>query len=314
MKFHTMTTYPAGTFRILRKNGLHLLLTWIVLFVLSASHAQHNAATVQPVKTGYADVNGLHMYYEIYGKAGGKGEPLILLHGGFGNTGIFASIMPALSGKRQVIAVDLQAHGRTADIDRPMTFETMSDDIVALIKFFKLSTADIMGYSVGGNVALYTVMKHPEVVRKGIIVSAPFKRKGEYADLLAQQDQMGPQAAESMKQLPVYPAYAKIAPRPADWPRLVTKMAQLIQKDYDWSGDVKNIKTPMLLICGDADMFPPSHAAEFFALLGGGQKDAGWDGKARPQSQLAILPNTTHYNIFMNPELATAANKFLESK
>ena len=125
---------------------------------------------------------------------------------------------------------------------------------------------------------------------------------------------MGPQAAEFLKQLPIYPMYAKIAPKPEDWPRLVTKLAQLIQKDYDWSADVKNIKTPLLLVCGDADLFPPSHAAEFFSLLGGGQKDAGWDGKARPQSQLAILPNTTHYTIFANPALATTANEFLDMK
>ena len=258
----------------------------------------------------YAAVNGLNMYYEIFG----QGQPLILLHGGFGSTGMFVPIMAALSEKRQVIAVDMQAHGRTADIDRPMSFEAMSDDVVALLKFFHLEKADIMGYSLGGNVALYTVIKHPELVRRAVIVSTPFKRKGDYPDLLAQQDQMGPGAAEFMKSLPVYPMYAKIAPKPEDWPRLVTKVAQLIQKDYDWSADVKNIKTPLLIVCGDADLFPPSHAAEFFALLGGGQKDAGWDGKGRPQSQLAILPNTTHYNIFMSPALVAAANNFLDMK
>ena len=283
-------------------------LLFLVGAVSTTLQAQNTAASA--AKAGYADVNGLHMYYEIYG----QGQPLILLHGGFGNTGMFGSIMPTLAEKRQVIAVDMQAHGRTADIDRPMSFEAMSDDIVALLKFFKLEKADIMGYSLGGNVALYTVIKNPQLIRKAIIVSAPFKRKGEYADILVQQDQMGPQAAEFMKQLPVYPAYAKIAPRPADWPRLVTKVAQLIQKDYDWSADVKNIKVPLLLVGGDADLMPPSHLAEFFGLLGGGQKDAGWEGKGRPQSQLAILPNTTHYNIFMKAQLATTAVNFLDEK
>lgn len=306
-----MTFHTAPATQINRKNIVYLLMTLIVVVLSSALYAQNNqAATPKPAKAGYADVNGLHMYYEIYG----QGQPLILLHGGFGSTGMFSTIMSTLSEKRQVIVADMQAHGRTADIDRPLSFEAMSEDIVALIKFFKFASADIMGYSVGGNVALHTVIKHPELVRRVVIVSAPFKRKGEYADILAQQDQMGPQAAEFMKQLPVYPAYAKIAPKPEDWPRLVTKMAQLIQKDYDWSADVKNIKPPLLIVCGDADMFPPSHAAEFFALLGGGQKDAGWDGKARPQSQLAILPNATHYNIFMNPALATTANNFLDKK
>jgi len=306
-----MTIHAAHGVHAKRNNSVSLLLTVIVFLLTPALYAQSNQpATPKPAKTGYAPVNGLNMYYEIFG----QGQPLILLHGGFGSTGMFVPIMAALSEKRQVIAVDMQAHGRTADIDRPMSFEAMSDDVVALLKFFHLEKADIMGYSLGGNVALYTVIKHPELVRRAVIVSTPFKRKGDYPDLLAQQDQMGPGAAEFMKSLPVYPMYAKIAPKPEDWPRLVTKVAQLIQKDYDWSADVKNIKTPLLIVCGDADLFPPSHAAEFFALLGGGQKDAGWDGKGRPQSQLAILPNTTHYNIFMSPALVAAANNFLDMK
>ena len=306
-----MTIHAAHGVHAKRNNSVSLLLTVIVFLLTPALYAQSNQpATPKPAKTGYAPVNGLNMYYEIFG----QGQPLILLHGGFGSTGMFAPIMAALSEKRQVIAVDMQAHGRTADIDRPMSFEAMSDDVVALLKFFHLEKADIMGYSLGGNVALYTVIKHPELVRRAVIVSTPFKRKGDYPDLLAQQDQMGPGAAEFMKSLPVYPMYAKIAPKPEDWPRLVTKVAQLIQKDYDWSADVKNIKTPLLIVCGDADLFPPSHAAEFFALLGGGQKDAGWDGKGRPQSQLAILPNTTHYNIFTSPALVAAASNFLDMK
>ena len=313
-----MTIHPSHGVRAKRNNSIQLLLTVIAFLLTAALFAQNNqAATPKPAKTGYAPINGLSMYYEIYlpaGKAVGQGQPLILLHGGFGSTGIFAPIMAALSEKRQVIAVDMQAHGRTADIDRPMSFEAMSDDVVALLQFLHLEKADIMGYSLGGNVALYTVIKHPELVRRAVIVSAPFKRKGDYPDLLAQQDQMGPGAAEFMKSLPIYPAYTKIAPKPEDWPRLVTKIAQLIQKDYDWGADIKNIKTPLLVICGDADLFPPSHAAEFFALLGGGQKDAGWDGKGRPLSQLGILANTTHYNIFMSPALAAAANNFLDMK
>jgi len=306
-----MATYSDQNIYEKRHYGKLRLVSVFALLITSTLLAQNSpAANPIPSKTGYADVNGLHMYYEIYG----TGRPLVLLHGGFGSTSMFAPIMSSLSEKRQVIAVDMQAHGRTADIDRPMSFEAMSDDVVALLKFFHLDKTDIMGYSIGGNVALYTVIKHPELIGKAVIVSAPFKRKGEYKDLLAMQDQMGPQAAEFMKQLPVYPLYAKIAPKPEDWPRLVTKVAQLIQKDYDWSADVKNIKTPMLLVCGDADLFPPSHAAEFFSLLGGGQRDAGWDGKARPQSQLSIIANTTHYNIFMNPALAATANNFLDMK
>src|SRR5262249_27476750 len=160
---------------VIQGKPIKLLSTAVATLLLSVVlDAQNSSAHIVSNKTGYADVNGLHMYYEIYG----QGQPLILLHGGFGSTDMFSTIMPTLSQKRQVIVIDMQAHGRTADIDRPMTFEALSDDVVALIKYFKFEKADIMGYSIGGNVALYTVIKHPELIRKAVVVSAPFKRKG----------------------------------------------------------------------------------------------------------------------------------------
>ena len=160
----------------------------------------------------YADVNGIKLYYEI----AGTGRPLILLHGGLGALEMFGPNLAALARGRQVIAVDLQGHGRTADIDRPLSVAFMADDIAALIKHLGLASADIMGYSLGGGVALQTAIRHPEVVRKLVLVSTPFRRDGFYPEILAQQGQVGPAAAEAMKQTPMYQLYSSLAPRPED--------------------------------------------------------------------------------------------------
>jgi len=260
------------------------------------------------VKSGYAPVNGLKLYYEIHG----AGEPLILLHGGVGSGEMFAPILPALGKNRQVITVDLQAHGRTADIDRPLSFEAMADDIAALMKHLSIRQADVMGYSLGGGVALQVTIRHPELVRKLVVVSAPYKREGWYPELLAGQAQMGPAVAEAMKQTPLYTAYARIAPRVEDWPKLITKLGELMKKPYDWSNEIKAIKSPVMIVAGDADGISIAHISEFFALLGGGLHDAGWDGSNRPANRLAILPGTIHYNMFMSPALAPAVTPFLD--
>jgi pimeloyl-ACP methyl ester carboxylesterase len=272
---------------------------------LAASGA---SAQTQP-ETGYAPVNGIELYYEIHG----TGDPLVLIHGGVGLIEMFGPLLPALAAGRQVIAVDLQAHGRTADIDRPLTFEAMADDIAALITWLGLEQADVMGYSLGGGVALQTAIRHPDLVRKLVLVSAPFSQDGWYPENVVAMGQMGPAAAEPMMATPMYQAYAAVAPRLADWPVLLTKLGELLRQDYDWTAEVAALTIPTLLVVGDADMVRTAHAVEFFALLGGGQRDAGWDGAGRPASQLAILPGVTHYDIFMRPELAAAVTPFLDA-
>src|SRR3989454_11513226 len=157
----------------------------------------------------YADVNGINLYYETHG----TGRPLILLHGGLGATSMFGPNLPALAKGRQVVAVDLQGHGRTADIDRPLSTELMADDIAALIKHLKLERPDLMGYSLGGGVALLTAIRHPELVGRLVVVSTPFRRSAFYPEILGQQGQVGAAAAEAMKQTPMYQLYASIAPR-----------------------------------------------------------------------------------------------------
>jgi pimeloyl-ACP methyl ester carboxylesterase len=256
----------------------------------------------------YADVNGIKLYYEIHG----TGKPLILLHGGLGAIEMFGPNLPALAKGREVIGVDLQAHGRTADIDRPLSVELMADDIAALIKYLKLERPDIMGYSLGGEVALQTAIRHPEVVNKLVLVSTPIRRNAFYPDILAMQGQVGPQAAEAMKQTPMYQLYSSIAPKAEDWPRLLGKIGDMMKKDFDFSNQVAGIKATTLVVAGDADIFPPAHAVEVFGLLGGGKRDGGWDGSGQPKSRLAILPGLTHYTIFAAPALAAAVIPFLD--
>ena len=260
-------------------------------------------------QTGYAPVNGLNIYYEIHGTR----QPLILLHGGVGAIEMFGEVLELLAAGRQVIAVDLQAHGRTADIDRPLSFESMADDISVLIEHLGLENADFVGYSLGGGVALRTAIQHPEVVRKLVLVSTPFKRDGWYPEVLAGQAQMGPEAAEPMKQTPMYQVYASVAPKPEDWPVLLTKLGQLLGQDYDWSEEVATIEAPTMIVVGDADSVRTAHAVRFFELLGGGRADAGWDGSGMSNARLAILPATTHYEIFSSPALASAVTPFLDA-
>ena len=176
----------------------------------------------QPVaqrkETGYAPVNGLNMYYEI----SGAGEPVIYIPAAFAFAGI--TEFPELSKRWRVVQVDLQGHGRTADVDRPLRPQLMADDIAALMKHLRLDRADVMGYSLGGGVATFVAIRHPELVRKLVIVSANFKRSAIYPEMLAQQEQVRPEAAEFMKQTPMYQLYMSVAPRPEDFPRLLGKI------------------------------------------------------------------------------------------
>ncbi len=264
-------------------------------------------ASATPTAGHYARVNGLNMYYEIRG----TGKPLVLLHGGVGSTEMYGPIVAALAGCAQVIAADLQAHGRTADIDRPMRFESMADDVAALIEHLGFDGVDLMGYSLGGGVALQTAIRHPELVKRLVLVSTPFKKDGWYPEIRAGMAQMGAEAAEPMKQTPMYASYARSAPRPEDWPVLLAKLGDLLRQDYDWSRDMPKMKARTMLVVGDADGVRTAHAVEFFELLGGGKADAGRDGSGMSKSRLAILPGVTHYNIFSSTTLASTVIPFL---
>lgn len=250
----------------------------------------------QPVGK-YAAVNGINLYYEVHG----TGKPLIMLHGGFGTFAtMFAALAPALTENHQVIGVDMHGHGHTALTDRPMSFESMADDISGLIEYLGLEKADVLGFSLGGAVALQTAIRHPERVNKLVLISAPFKRAGWHPEM---QVGMKSNSAEFLRNTPLYDAYVSVAPKPEDFTRLVSQMNGVLGQDYDWSASVAALKSPILIISGDSDGMPPVHAVEFFNLLGGGLKDAGWDGANMIPSQLAILPGGTHYNINFRTDL-----------
>lgn len=286
-----------------------LITTTVAWIILTSPLVFAQKRTTTAVKTGYAPVNGLNLYYEIYG----TGEPLILLHGGLAAIELFDEILPLLSNTRQVIAVDLQGHGRTADIGRPFSYDVMADDIAALINYLGIEKADLMGYSLGGGVALRTAVQHPNRVKKLVLVSTAFRRDGWYPEVLAGIAEMGPETAEQMKQTPTYQLYAHLAPKPQDWPLLVAKLGELLRKDYDWSKDVAAIRLPTLLVLGDADAVRTAHAVQFFELLGGGKKDGGWDGSGVSNARLSILPGLTHYTICSSPMLVSSVNLFLDA-
>jgi pimeloyl-ACP methyl ester carboxylesterase len=263
-----------------------------------------------PAAGAYAEVNGINLYYETHG----AGRPLVLLHGGLGSGEMFGPILPALAERRQVIAPDLQGHGRTADIDRPLDVRLMAGDIAALIDHLGLETPDIMGFSLGGGVALQTAIQYPSRVRRLISVSANVRRNAIYPEMLEQSAQMGAAAAEFLKDTPMYELYQRVAPRPEDFPRLLDKIGQAMAKDFDFTGEVRGLQIPALIVAADADMAPPSHYVEVFSLLDGGLRDGGWMNEGRPKGghALAILPGLTHYTIVDSPLLAATALAFLD--
>jgi pimeloyl-ACP methyl ester carboxylesterase len=260
----------------------------------------------------YAEVNGINLYYETHG----SGRPLILLHGGLGSGEMFGPVLPQLAARHQVIAVDLQGHGRTADIDRPIDVRLMAGDIGALIDHLELATPDVVGYSLGGGVALQTASQFPAKVRRLVMVSANTRPDAIYPEMRAQQGQVSAAAAEFMKETPMYQLYQRVAPRPEDFPRLLTKIGESMSKDYDYSEEVRGLRMPTLVVAADADMAPPSHYVEVFKLLDGGLRDGGWMGEGRPKGghALTILPGLTHYNIFLSPLFAAATLAFLDKE
>ena len=252
----------------------------------------------------FADVNGQHIFYSAHG----AGKPLILLHGGI-NPDSFGGNLAELAKGRQVIAVHLQAHGRTPDTDRPLRSETLGDDVAALIGHLKLGKADVMGYSLGASVALQTAIRHPDVVDRLVLVSARMGQDGAYPEVVAAFNQLEANAAmigPGVKASPLGQAYPDV-----DWTNLFSKVGDLTKRPFDWSADVAKVRARTLLVYADADCIRPEHMVEFWEALGGGQRDAGMDGSLRPASQFAIVPGTTHYSLAVEPMLPTIVGRFL---
>jgi pimeloyl-ACP methyl ester carboxylesterase len=261
-------------------------------------------ATTAP-QTGYAPVNGLQMYYEIHG----AGEPLVLLHGAFGAIDLWGPILTTLAETHQVIAVELQGHGHTADIiDRPLGYEQLADDVAALMDHLGIAQADVVGYSMGGTTGLQLAIRHPELVRKFVAVSPNYRSDGYYPELLVGLTMLTP---EIFAGTPHEAAYLRHAPHPEDFPVLVEKQKVLPQEFAFPDEDVAAIAAPTLIVIGDSDVVRPEHAVALFRLLGGGVP--GDLTGSLPSSQVAILPGTTHASVVLDraDRLLAAIESFL---
>ena len=283
-----------------------LAIAFTALALLSSA-----AADAAP-KGGYVDVNGVHMYYEILG----QGEPLILLDGGFMVGEGFGVNRDAFAKTRQVISVHTQGLGNTPDIDRPLSFEQLADDVAALAAKLKLDHVDVIGWSYGGGMALQLAIRHPKLVRKLVVVGQPMSREGWYPEVNA----VFPPMAKDPKKFvvgidksPILGDTVKLYPN-VDWPRMFRKMGELESQYYDWSKGVAALKMPVMLVFADADAVSTEHIAQFYKALGGGMRDAGVDGAKRPKARLAIIPDRTHYTIMKTTAVAEAVEPFLAAK
>jgi pimeloyl-ACP methyl ester carboxylesterase len=247
--------------------------------------------------SGYTPVNGFEMYYEIHG----AGNPLIVIPGGLMTIGMMGPLLPALAETRQVVAVEPQGHGHTADAARPLTYEQTADDIAALIRYLRLERADVFGFSVGGGAALQTAIRHPKAVRKLVVVSAPYKYDGVYPEVHRLEASFHPDAPMLS---PLREAYIREAPQPENWPRLIAKVKQSLVERYDWTEQVAAIQAPTLIMVGDADTVRTDHAVEMFQLLGGGTAQSALG--APLVSQLAIVPGATEFILLARSELLHA--------
>jgi pimeloyl-ACP methyl ester carboxylesterase len=265
---------------------------------MTQSTSDQSPAAAPEFRSGYAPVNGLAMYYEIHG----AGQPLVLLHGAFSAIGTsFGALLPGLARTRQVIAFDLQAHGRTADIDRPLSLEQMADDVAAALHHLGIAQADIFGYSMGAGVALQVTLRHPEVVRKLVFASATFNMSGVHPGLMEGMADMTP---DMMVGSPWHDEYLRVAPHPDGFGRLFAKKTEMDRGIQDVPAEaIAAIRAPALLIIGDSDLVRPEHAVEMFRLLGGG---VFGDMAGLPHSQLAVLPGTTHVTVVSRVDLLLA--------
>src|SRR5215207_4007211 len=254
----------------------------------------------------YAEVNGLKMYYETHG----AGSPLVVLHGAFMTIGAMGAFVSALAESRQVVAVELQGHGHTSDIDRPLSYEQMADDVAALLWHLDIERSDVFGYSMGGGAALQLAMRHPAFVRKLVIASASSTSDGVYPEVWAGIEQITPELFEGT---PWKEEYDRVAPNPDAFPTLVEKMKQLDGQPFSWSSDaIRAISAPTMIVIGDSDGTTPEHAVELFRLRGGG---VFGDLAGLPSARLAILPGTTHVGLIDRADwLASMVDDFLEAR
>jgi pimeloyl-ACP methyl ester carboxylesterase len=259
-------------------------------------------------QTGYAPVNGLSYYYEVRG----EGEPLLVLHGGLGSIDMFGLVNDGFAAGRRLIAVDLHGHGRTALGDRDIDVMAIGDDLAGVLAHLKIERADVIGYSFGGCVALRLAIQHPERVRRLVVASAAFSDDGYFDEMKPQHAAIGEAMVPMMKDSPIYTSYMAVAPKPEEIGKLLDQMGAWIRRKYDWSEEIEKLAMPTMLVYGDSDMYKPEHVMAFYQLLGGGKRDAGWQREHMSKNRLAILPDVTHYELFMSPLLVATTRPFLD--
>lgn len=261
-----------------------------------------------PARSGFVPADGTDVYYEVWG----DGPPALLIHGAFGSTRQFSGLLPAITRIHTAICVDLQGHGRTADRDEPFSYERFADDCAAVLDHLGTGRAAVVGYSMGGGTALQLAFRHPRLVRRLAVLSAPFRQEGWHPDVIANFRATGSHQWPAVKESPLYRDHAEVAPRPEDFPALLDKLGGLLgHHEYDWTDQVRALELPVLIALGDGDSLSPGHAAEMFALLGGGQRDGGLEGEGLSRSRLAVLPRTTHYDLLASPLLERVLVGFL---
>jgi pimeloyl-ACP methyl ester carboxylesterase len=305
-------------------NGLHGLVMGLVLAAAgcrqtlresqSAAGAPNDVATgkstpppqsAAPAQTGYADVNGLRMYYEVHG----NGKPLVLLHGSFMTIPLnWSRFIPAFARSRQVIVAEMQGHGRTRDVAREFSYQGMADDVSGLLKHLKIPSADVLGYSMGSGVAFQLAVRHPEQVRRIVIMAGTYAHDGWWPDVEASFASMKP---EMFKGTPIEEQYLKFGNDPARFPEFIKKVIGPDLQPYDWSNEVKSIQAPLFILLGDVDGVRYEHALELFRAKGGGKNG---DLHGLPKSRLAILPGTTHIGMMQRVDwLVPMISDFLDS-
>ncbi len=256
----------------------------------TATPAGDEAMTQTGVESGTVPVNGLEMYYEIHG----TGEPLVLVHGGLQTIDLMAEFVADLAQLRQVIAVELEGHGHTPLRGGPLSYEQMADDVAALAAELGLAEVDLLGYSLGGGVAWQVAVRHPQLVRRLVAISAPVKTEGWALEMRETTGGFSPELAQAYMEFPIYTAYAAVAPRPEEWPDLVTRVGTLVssrEEAYDWTAEVQGLSIPIQIIVSDADSVLLAPTLELFQLLGGGVIG---DFAPLPPVQLGIIPGTAH--------------------
>lgn len=275
------------------------------------SEGRSTMQALQPRSSGYAEAaEGLWVHYEIYG----QGDPVVMMAGGFGDASSMTQVIGPLSRKRQVIAIDLEGHGRTALRDTPMSHEKLGDDVAAVLRHLKIARADVGGYSHGGDAAIRMAIQHPEMVRNLIVISTAAERDGWYPENLEAMGSVSSAQLEMFKQTPFYARYAAVAPHPEQFGLLLDRMGELMRKDYDWRAEIAALRTPTLLLFADHDAVSMRHIAEFFALFGGGVRDPGWGEEPEfSRARLAIVPGYTHYNFGQGPDVARVIEAYLDN-